>query len=296
MKVISGEPICNSPLNHSKSKYMYSFGKAQRFPSIGRNYGGSFFYNLPEVRMKRSTSIGYGNKYDFTADAKSKSPVFYDFKSDFDQRHPNGPKYSFGLGRDKMFKSFDMAGPGPAKYNTLKPFGSNGIKYSMRIKYKRSSSTGNFGTPGPGQYAIITKINPNGTFTQSKYENVHPVEFSKDKSKRFNYQYDITPGPSDYKKGSMFGKIFDSRFRSTNGISMRPKFKFHDSRDSYPGPGAYKFFSEFGIYEKEDNKNKTNNNNNSKAETKGENKEEVKNDDVGNNEKVTPKEGEATKS
>ena len=92
----------------------------------------------------------------------------------------------------------------------------------------------------------------------SKYENIHPVEFSKDKSKRFNYAYVITPGPSDYRKGSMFGRIFDSRFRSTNGISMRPKFKFQDSRDSYPGPGAYKFFSEFGIYEKEEKKNSGN--------------------------------------
>jgi hypothetical protein len=275
MKVISGEPICNSPLNHSKSKYMYSFGKAQRFPSIGRNLGGTFFYNLPEVRMKRSTSIGYGNKYDFTLDAKSKSPVFYNYKSDFDPKNPNGPQYSFGLGRDRMYKSFDMAGPGPAKYNTLKPFGSNGIKYSMRIKLKKSSSTDNLGSPGPGAYSIITKINPDGIFTVSKYENVHPVEFSKDKSKRFNYQYDITPGPSDYKKGSMFGKIFDSRFRSTNGISMRPKFKIQDSRDCYPGPGAYKFFSEFGIYEKDDSKKKNKNNSTENINKKT---EEVKNE------------------
>ena len=75
-----------------------------------------------------------------------------------------------------MYKSFDMAGPGPGKYNTLKPFGRDGIKYTMRIKYKRSSSTGNFGYPGPGAYATITKINPNGTFTLSKHENVHPVD------------------------------------------------------------------------------------------------------------------------
>ena len=284
MKVISGEPICNSPLNHSKSKYMYSFGKAQRFPTIGKKYGGSFFYNLPEVRMKRSTSIGYGNKYDFTLDAKSKSPVFYNFKSDFDQRNPNGPKYSFGLGRDRMYKSFDMAGPGPGKYNTLKPFGRDGIKYTMRIKYQRSSSTGNFGTPGPGAYATITKINPNGTFTVSKYENVHPVEFCKDKSKRFNYAYEITPGPSDYKKGSMFGKIYDSRFRSTNGISMRPKFKYHDSRDAYPGPGAYKFFSEFGIYEKEEKKDK----NNSKVDDDNKGNKTEK-DEVNNNEEMVNK-------
>ena len=284
MKVISGEPICNSPLNLSKSKYMYSFGKAQRFPSIGKNYGGSFFYNLPEVRMKRSTSLGYGNKYDFTLDAKSKSPVFYDFKSDFDQKNPNGPKYSFGLGRDRMYKSFDMAGPGPAKYNTLKPFGRDGIKYTMRIKYKRSASTGNFGSPGPGAYSIITKINPNGTFTVSKYENVHPVEFSKDKTKRFNYAYEITPGPSDYKKGSMFGKIYDSRFRSTNGISMRPKFKYHDSRDAYPGPGAYKFFSEFGIYEKEEKKDKSN----SKVDDDNKGNKTEK-DEVNNNEEMVNK-------
>ena len=99
MKVISGEPICNSPLNHSKSKYMYSFGRAQRFPMINRYYEGSFFYNLPSMRMTRSTSIGYGTKYDFTRDAKSKSPVFYDFKSDFDQKNQRPHRYTFGLGR-----------------------------------------------------------------------------------------------------------------------------------------------------------------------------------------------------
>ena len=254
MKVISGEPICNSPLNHSKSKYMYSFGKAQRFPIINRAYGGSFFYNLPSMKTKRSTSIGYGTKYDFTRDAKSKSPVFYNYKSDFDQKNPSGPRYSFGLGRDRMYKSTDIPGPGPANYNVLKPFGRDGIKYTMRIKYNRSSSMVNIGSPGPGAYSAVTKINPNGTYIVSKNENVHPVEFSKDKTERFNYHYEVTPGPSDYKKGSMFGKIFDSKFRSTNGITMRPKFKIMDSRDCYPGPGAYKYFSEFGIYEKDDTK------------------------------------------
>ena len=257
MKVISGEPICNSPLNHSKSKYMYSFGKAQRFPIINRAYGGSFFYNLPSMKTKRSTSIGYGTKYDFTRDAKSKSPVFYNYKSDFDQKNPSGPRYSFGLGRDRMYKSTDIPGPGPANYNVLKPFGRDGIKYTMRIKYNRSSSMVNIGSPGPGAYSAVTKINPNGTYIVSKNENVHPVEFSKDKTERFNYHYEVTPGPSDYKKGSMFGIIFDSKFRSTNGITMRPKFKIMDSRDCYPGPGAYKYFSEFGIYEKDDTKRRS---------------------------------------
>ena len=73
----------------------------------------------------------------------------------------------------------------------------------------------------------------------------------------------------------MFGKIFDSRFRSTNGISMRPKFKIQDSRDCYPGPGAYKFFSEFGIYEKDDSKKIKKNNSTENINKKT---EEVKNE------------------
>ena len=260
MKVISGEPICNSPLNHSKSKYMYSFGRAQRFPMINRYYEGSFFYNLPSMRMTRSTSIGYGTKYDFTRDAKSKSPVFYDFKSDFDQKNQRPHRYTFGLGRDRMYRAYDNSCPGPAKYNILRPFGKDGIKYTMRIKYNRTRSSDNIFSPGPGAYSAVTKINPNGTYIVSKNENVHPVEFSKDKSQRFNYHYDITPGPSDYKKETLFGKIFESKFRSTNGISMSPKFKIIDSRDCYPGPGAYRSFSEFGIYEKDDSKRTLKNN------------------------------------
>ena len=262
MKVISGEPICNSPLNHSKSKYMYSFSKAQRFPPINNDYSGNIFYNLPSMKMTRSTSIGYGTKSDFTRGAKLKCPVFYNYKSDFDQKNPSSPRYSFGLGRDRMYRGFDNSCPGPAKYDIRKPFGKEGIKYSMRIKYGRTNSSENIVSPGPGAYTAVTKINPNGIYIVSKNENVHPVEFSKDKSERFNYHYEVTPGPSDYRKSSMFGKIFDSRFRSTNGITMRPKCKVVDSRDCYPGPGAYKFFSEFGIYEKDDSKNNKNRKNN----------------------------------
>ena len=257
MKVISGEPICNSHLNHSKSKFMYSFGKAERFPKINNTYDrGHQFYNLPSMKESRTTSLGYGTKYDFTKDAKSKSKVFYDFKSDFDQRNPRGPRYSFGIGRDHMYKSLDYTGPGPGKYNVRKPFGRDAAKYSFRMRLKRSSSCDDFGSPGPGAYKPVTRINPSGTYIVSKNENVHPVEFSKDKTERFIYHYDNTPGPSDYKKGSLFGKIFESRFRSTNGISMRPKFKVTDSRDNYPGPGSYQIFSEFGIYEKDDTKKK----------------------------------------
>ena len=43
------------------------------------------------------------------------------------------------------------------------------------------------------------------------------------------------------------GTIYNSKYRSGNLISMSPKFKYKDSRERYPGPGAYIRFSEFGI-------------------------------------------------
>ena len=56
------------------------------------------------------------------------------------------------------------------------------------------------------------------------------------------------PGPDAYKyNNTLMGTIYNSKFRSGNLISMSPKFKYKDSRERYPGPGAYIRFSEFGI-------------------------------------------------
>lgn len=43
------------------------------------------------------------------------------------------------------------------------------------------------------------------------------------------------------------GTIYNSKFRSGYLITMSPKFQYKDSRERYPGPGAYIRFSEFGI-------------------------------------------------
>lgn len=254
--VASGATICNSPLNHSPSKAMYSFGKAERFPRIKSSGYSNNFYNLPEVRMTRFTTLGKGNKYDFTAGAKSKSPVFYNFKSDFDQDHPNSPRYTFGVGRDKYTKAYcegtkmyDKDVPGPGKYNYLKPFGSEAVKYSIKGKYKSRSVEMKSSEPGPGAYNNTYSINPTGRFINSKVENIHNVNFGADKSKRFVYTYNNNPGPADYNMKPLMGVIFDSRFRSNQGKSIYAKYKNVDSRSNYPGPGQYRAFSEFGIYE-----------------------------------------------
>ena len=43
------------------------------------------------------------------------------------------------------------------------------------------------------------------------------------------------------------GTNFNSKYRSGKLISMSQKFRYKDSREKYPGPGAYLRFSEFGI-------------------------------------------------
>ena len=254
--VASGQQISNSPLNHSKTKQMFSFGKAERFPKIRSSGYSGVFYNLPEVRMSRYTTLGKGNKSDFTAGAKNKSPVFYEPKSDFDQAHPHSPRYTFGLGRDKFAKAycegtkmFDKDIPGPGKYTYLKPFGSDACKFSIKGKHNRAKSVEMKSTPGPGEYKEMIQINKAGKFPSSKFENIHEVNFGADKSKRFVYSYNKNPGPSEYNIKPLFGMIFDSRYRSNPPKSISFKWKNIDSRSNYPGPGQYRAFSEFGIYE-----------------------------------------------
>jgi hypothetical protein len=43
------------------------------------------------------------------------------------------------------------------------------------------------------------------------------------------------------------GINYNSKYRSGKLISMSQKFRYKDSREQYPGPGAYIRFSEFGI-------------------------------------------------
>jgi len=69
--------------------------------SFSKFYGSSSaqtLYSLPDVKSKRSASIGYGMKYDFTKDQKNKAP-YYNMKSDFGRDHPL-PSYTFGIARE----------------------------------------------------------------------------------------------------------------------------------------------------------------------------------------------------
>lgn len=73
MTISNCDEICRSPTNNSQSKMLYSFPKMTRFSSrksilySGFLYRCNKFYDLPStVTSCRTTSLGFGNKYDFT--------------------------------------------------------------------------------------------------------------------------------------------------------------------------------------------------------------------------------------
>lgn len=74
--IASGETISKNVLNKSTSKQMYSFPKENRF-RMTKSSTCNNFYNLPNVLSTRSTTLGYGTKYDFTRCNKDKNAPYY---------------------------------------------------------------------------------------------------------------------------------------------------------------------------------------------------------------------------
>ena len=77
--------ICNSPLNRSKAKQLFSFSKANRFPHKATQSLCNSFYPLPSTKDKRAAGIGYGVRIDFSQGKNHNPPPNkYDLKSDFE--------------------------------------------------------------------------------------------------------------------------------------------------------------------------------------------------------------------
>lgn len=185
----SGEVISKSPLNNSSSKMMYSFPKAERFTRLNKIYNDNL-YNLPNLKSNRSTSFGYGTKYDFTQTRKPKPP-YYDIPAIIDAKKPHSPAYTFGISREYYSKVFSKNGkiidkgiPGPGKYDFLKPFGSDAYKFSLTSRREVKDMKTKSNIPGPGEYKQL-KISPSGKYPVSSFRNTASVPWASSKSQRF---------------------------------------------------------------------------------------------------------------
>jgi hypothetical protein len=263
-ELYSRERIVNHVENNSPSKFMFSFGKASRFPKLSRMTYSDKFYDLPSTRMNRTTTLGFGTKYDFTK--INKGTEFLYLKRDSDKGNYIGPQYSFGLSREKFkrvvcpgINIIDLNIPGPGKYNIRKKIGENTPKYSIGEKLKLFSFLNkNNHNPGPANYSPKTNLNKEGKYILSRLRNIKSSSFGLDKEKRFVKTNNNVPGPGSYNIKGLIGNNFISKYKSGIFITISQRFKKRLIEHNYPGPGSYMSFSEFGILTPITRKNKSN--------------------------------------
>lgn len=93
------EKTVKSPINRSKSKQSFSFSKCVRFDEMKSQSSKTFTYELPTLKNRRSTSMGFGKKFDFVIKHINKKAPFYDIPSEFNPKKPPTPAFSFGIAR-----------------------------------------------------------------------------------------------------------------------------------------------------------------------------------------------------
>ena len=186
--------IVNHLENSSPTKFMYSFSRAKRFPSVERRGFSDALYVFPGIGTGRKVGIGYGTKYDFTKSKVRTEIVGIKRDFDLDSKH-RGVSYSFGESRSKfnkvcspVNKIIDLNIPGPGKYysriNTMGNMGSP--KYTLRPKCGDVNTMNKtMRTPGPGAYEPVVKINPKGRYPISRCRNTNGRNFGIDGVKRF---------------------------------------------------------------------------------------------------------------
>ena len=234
-------------INTSTSKAMYGFSKADRFHTVSKD-NSTFFYNLPSMASNRSTFIGYGQKTNFAPSTIGRSQNIYNIPREFDLKSINNgsPKYTFGLGREvcRVPKARDdKSTPGPSTYNPYKKFGENGLHFSMSFRYGGVGR--NYNNPGPGSYKF-QQINKEGKYGSSTLRNSPLSKFPL--AQRFRYSYNLNPGPGAYKDENFIkgnGFVYNSKYTTSLGKTMGKRLDTVGEKFITPGPGAYKFFSDF---------------------------------------------------
>lgn len=261
MSVIAStaQQICNSPLNNSRSKMLFSFPKSKKIADVRKSDCTNAFYDLPGIRAKRTTSFGYGHKYDFTkAHTKTPAPNAYENKSIFDEQNKK-KGFSFGLSREAMAVTGgqlvgDKKSPGPGAYD-IRGINKTNIAFSFRPRTTIDNMNSFKHVPGPGAYSTIDTINLKGKYSTSKFKNSGASIIAPARSQRWNDKKAANepgPGAYDLKTGiNMSGSYFVSKFKSNiarsfgNAVRKDPP----TTNLTVPGPGSYRVPSEFGYYE-----------------------------------------------
>ena len=189
---LTKQQVCDAPWNHSLAKMLYTFPKSIRFKNLKQN-NRPMAYDLPSTQMTRTTTLGWGERSDFTRGRRA--PIFYKVKRDFDEGTQLGPMYTLGQAREVYKKVYnpnnhqaDACVPGPGTYDVKDTLGEEMPKYSMGTRAYTDENKGRRGFPGPGTYQNKLEITEEGLVPVSTIENVRQLNFGLYKDKRFNYK------------------------------------------------------------------------------------------------------------
>lgn len=243
----------NSLLNNSSTKQAYSFGRAIRFKIVDKKDNLYHFYNIPEKKCTRGTTLGYGKKCNYSQIIGCGSNQLPPAPSYFDPKKHNAPVYSFGVSRPQ--KRRQEQSPGPI-YNTSKKFGEGIPSYVFGTSGMRNKKSGRSSSvPGPGEY--YNEKN-HGLSVSSSSSLINSANIVIGKEKRFrNEAKDKTPGPGEYNIPGLINNTgminYNSKYVSIPARSFLGKRNEYrlKKQDSSPGPGSYNFFSIFEGYSKE---------------------------------------------
>jgi hypothetical protein len=243
--------ILMSPTNNSTAKAQYSFPKASRFPMSKPSTHN--FYNIPDSFSKRTTSFGYGQKYDFTSGVeKTPDPGAYRTEHDILNK---AKAFSFGISRDECKKFIeshpkaDPSIPGPGAYAFSPKFGREGR--NITISGKKMESKQLDPSPGPGTYNQSIEKRK-GEYFLSTCRSAQSLKISSSSPRFLKESGAQSPAPGAYETDKGFLK--NSQVLSTvksSGARLFPRSERKTLlfNSQSPGPGSYRLPSEFGYYD-----------------------------------------------
>lgn len=175
-----------------------------------------------------------------------------------------GPRtYCFGTGREAFGKTVvnpenagpDKGNPGPGEYQPQHPLGTEavGFKLKHKLNYGDDYHTAlKKNIPAPGTYEDVLRLDGNGRYTSSEFNNSKSARWAKDDKLRLppSTHY-VVPGPGIYEHVGNVGQTIQSASQYHTvatrifGKEQRPEWHCHD-RFKTPGPGTYVPPSDFG--------------------------------------------------
>ncbi|KRX08683.1 hypothetical protein PPERSA_07495 [Pseudocohnilembus persalinus] len=211
------------------------------------------FYNVPDFKSKRGTSLGKGSKYDFTKGDKTKpSPNQYQSYSfiDYNKSKNKGPSFNsrdklkFGDFKNKSGTAYQT--PGVGSYNIKSPSGAPKFSLGSRTSDPQMLTTVRY-NPGPGSHQLES-INKSGSYFYRNFKSSGAPRFNPASSTRFKDKNSFVPGPGQYYTNySNIVQQKESKYKSAiGGRWSQGARSTMEKMTKSPPPGFYKIVSEFG--------------------------------------------------